>query len=388
MPGIDDPYIPRMNLNAGGGQDGGLGTAVQNFNDGLRSLALSRAYSSATQQVQDLQNQGLSDAETQKQQSQIANDLGRRMIAMGFGGSQLQSAVNFLAPQQKAAPSFSSPIDLAVNGTPEQQQSWINFAQQLKPPKEPDELAEQLKQQKLSDAEDNAKFNTLGKLRKATNEAEQSSRNTLGQLAQKANTLTDLNGLIGDPSGWNQKTNFHIQELATGLDRIFKGGVATETGTAGLMPSDLQMKMAQMKQYATSEPTPANQAAFIGLYNDVLQRTGGILDAQLSGYKKNTLSAIPSIAKKYPEDFDQLSQSVTGEGAKYQNGKVVFDTDQDQDRIAQKIKDLSTANLSPQTKQIALRGIESDPQYWNTIMRNKPLASRMRMIKGSLQGVQ
>lgn len=368
-----------------------LGSAFNAFNDSLKSLAVTRSLNSASQEIQGLRQQEASDAQIQKRQNELAQQLGQQMIGFGYGAHDVAAAQSTFAPIKPAKPQFTNVMELAAYGTPEQKQSALDFFKQYKPPKEEDPVAAEMKSTKLQEAQDSLKFKTLGNLRKSVNEAESSSRNTMGVLAQKANTLTDLNGLIGNPSEWNKRTSFHIQELATGLDRVFKGGVATETGTHGLMPNDMEMRLSKLREFARSEPTAANQGKFIAMYNDTIQRTNQIVEAQLLGYKKNTLGAIPSIAKKYGDDFPELARTMTGESGHYdpKQGKVVFESDQNEKEIGDAIKTLAQPGKSNDPRALGiLQNIETDPHFWATIMRDKKVLNQYRAVKSSLSRFQ
>lgn len=399
MASFQEPYLPKFGaLPREQSGAGGLGEAMQGFGDALKHIQVQRSLNSATEEIQGLQQAEASDSEIRKRQSELAQQLGQQMIGFGYPAAQTKLATGLINPKDDEN-AYTNEVDLFTRGKPEEVKRYLDSKQQefAWRQKHPDPGDAAIKQQKLDDAEFATKVKVLGGLRKATNEAEASSRNTLGTLAQRANTLTDLNGLFTNPgltdearqAEWNRLTRIHIQEMATGLDRVFKGGVATETGTDGLTPHDLEMKKARLIELGSSKPTPANQGEFVALYNEIIQRTGNILEAQIRGYKKNTLAAIPSIAKKYTDDFPELSRGMLGESAHYENGKVVFESDADEAKVAQKINDLDGAKgMTPQQQLIALKGIENDPHYWDAVMRTKPLVGKMRMIRGRLQGAQ
>lgn len=359
--------------------------ALESFNNSLKRLNIQRSVDAATSEIEGLRQQEASDKEVRVRQNELANQLGQQMIGYGYPAAQIQVAQRILNPQVER-PQFTNVAELFAYGSPEQKQSYIEAMHELRPPKEVDQDAAALRRSKKEEHDFEFKTKTLTGIRKAVNEAETSSRNTMGVLAQKANTLTDLNGLIGDQAGWKDKTSFHIQELVTGLDRVFKGGVATESGISGLMPHNVQMKIAKLKELGSSKPTAANQAEFIHLYNDAIQRTGQIVEAQLSSYKKHTLAAIPSIAAKYSDDYPQLILEMTGEkgGFDKKAGRVVFENDAEDDKIAKKIEDLAGAKLPPEMAAKALQGIESEPRFWDALTKNKKLTGKLRAIKGRL----
>lgn len=73
--------------------------AMSIFQSGLEKLAITNGISSASQQVEQLNQQGLNELEKRQARAQIANDLQMKMARIGAPASQIQAAVGGIMPQ-------------------------------------------------------------------------------------------------------------------------------------------------------------------------------------------------------------------------------------------------------------------------------------------------
>lgn len=111
-----------------------LQTAISNFNSSLKDYATNSAIQSATQQVQELNQMGLADAEKRQAASNLANQLALQLTGIGASGAQIQNAFSAIAPKQFASPSQLFGEGLLTGNEPMQQQAqeWKKFETQDK----------------------------------------------------------------------------------------------------------------------------------------------------------------------------------------------------------------------------------------------------------------
>ena len=111
-----------------------LQTAINGFNTALTDYATNSAIQSATQQVQQLNQMGLADAEKRQAASNLANQLALQLTGIGASGTQIQSAFSAIAPKQFASSSQLYGEGLLTGNEPMQQQAqqWKKFETQDK----------------------------------------------------------------------------------------------------------------------------------------------------------------------------------------------------------------------------------------------------------------
>lgn len=111
-----------------------LQAAINGFNTALTDYATNSAIQSATQQVQQLNQMGLADAEKRQAASNLANQLALQLTGIGASGTQIQSAFSAIAPKQFTSSSQLYGEGLLTGNEPMQQQAqeWKKFETQDK----------------------------------------------------------------------------------------------------------------------------------------------------------------------------------------------------------------------------------------------------------------
>jgi len=111
-----------------------LQSAINGFNTALTDYATNSAIQSATQQVQQLNQMGLADAEKRQAASNLANQLALQLTGIGASGTQIQSAFSAIAPKQFTSSSQLFGEGLLTGNEPMQQQAqeWKKFETQDK----------------------------------------------------------------------------------------------------------------------------------------------------------------------------------------------------------------------------------------------------------------
>lgn len=105
----------------------------------------------------------------------------------------------------------------------------------------------------------------------------------------------------------NTLTTQDLQLLAGEMSKIATGGVPTEHGIVGLMPNNLQTKAAELQNYLLSKPSDANAGAYIKKNMGYLQQMTQTADDNLKSYRQNIATGYKGRVK--PEQYDELQQT-------------------------------------------------------------------------------
>ena len=98
-----------------------------------------------------------------------------------------------------------------------------------------------------------------------------------------------------------------IAELTVETNRMLTGsGIPAQSTFQKLMPKNLKMSEANIKNWVTSEMGPANQAAFAKLVLKTATRVKRNSQKSLSGLVKKSFSGTDHIKRQLPEDYENV----------------------------------------------------------------------------------
>lgn len=384
----DDLFQRTPHAPSGGGMSDML-SAFKSFGESIDQLGAQRAISQANDNVDLIRNSELDDAKKQQAMQDNARRLAGQLTGFGGSASGTQQLYNAFAPAKPAMPQNDTEAAYIFRNDPVGLKQWTAARKQIldvTDPVEEDSLDNSLKQQKFDNEKDQQNIGNLTKLRQKANDAEAAGRGPMGKLAIRRDQVNDLNGLLTSPDKYNEMARTNVQELATGMDGVFRGGVATEGGVKGLVPDGLQQSLADLRQKAESRPTAQNAGEFIKLYKETIDRTNEIVSSQLQAYKKQTLRAVPAIARKAGiDDFSAMSEALIGEKATLEGNRIKFSGDEDEAKVKNGLGALFKYPDDPNARGV-LQRIEADPVFWHTMFNpeNKALVNQLKSFKNRL----
>lgn len=369
-----DDLIYGMSRAMNAPDESDLHSAFSNFMGGMRSLALQRALTGASGQLQQIRSSESNDTQKMSAYQGVAQDLTMQMAGMGASASEIataRGAIPHPSPVQ-------SPFELYATGDPDKQKMAMDYLKKAQDIKDanssPDTLGDELKRARLKESQDKDTFNQTETIRKAVDPTTARKNTPLGSLGDTLLKVQRLQALVEHPE---QITNRTMQEFARTTDSLYTGGVPTEGGTTHLVPPGLEQKRANLQEMLTSNPSIVNEPGFIQEYADTANRLGSVAQGALRAAQKKALSSNRGFAKNHPEELSQLSEQYLGEPATVTGGKVSFPSDVKEDELKSDVEAVISQPKSPRTQALVDKMKEA-PEFVGMASRYPAVVNKLR----------
>lgn len=269
-----------------------LATALQMFNEGTNKLALTRALSGATDQVNQIKASELDDQEKRAQLQGISNNLVMNMAALGTPATTMQLVQGAVGPKQYANANAMN-MDALLTGN---QNLGAEAQKQSDFENNPKYMIAAMKAQLKNDPVKKAQFDALQDERFRKHIANldkvvdtQSTRfGNISKLQGVNNRIQDAMTMLEDP---NTISRLGIQETARVFDSILSQGGATIQGTHDVTPETLKQWMAKSREFITSKPSSISMPEFIDFYKQRLSKIQGVNEGIIRGAQKNLIES-------------------------------------------------------------------------------------------------
>lgn len=322
MASNEEPYLPRISApHAGNGE---VSNAISTFGDALKQFTIGRSINQASQQLMDLKNSEASETDIRQKQSELAQQLGQRIIGLGgVPASQVQETMRAFSPLPSAKPQFTNVAELAAYGTPEQQENALNFFSKYKPPKEADPLTTELKSQRLQNAKTDEDLKVSRRFTAMSDALDEDKART-GEFGRQKQFVNNADRVLA------LRTQFpdgnlppaQMAEFATSVASLIGSGSHAAEATVGrYVPHTSSGTVADIVQYLSNDPQGAGQQGFVKLMTDTAERERGLAQSKLKAVKYQRVASFGDMENRDKDRFNEILESQGVDPEEYQQFK-------------------------------------------------------------------